>query len=444
MTKIKTIWRKFKRLIIGFLIGGTALAAGLSGIPQDLYNNLNVKVYTVCNPQEARITSIADSLKTIKARNPDNSLREITAQERAGVKSCEIAKRGLEYAGEHNSPQYGVKIDIIGEVKAIEVNGQHGVELFAKAWRGTQQLGFGADGSIEIERFRIFNPPILVDDPNGIIIRENISIDGVYHQRKLREDPIEAIKQVIAHNATLVGKDNNKIVSGKVGNTTSTFYPDADPESTSVDGSVFQDTDNTAWGTLQADVGSGSNDTGTDQNMVGWRDGTSSNFSRIMRWIELFDTSAIPDTDTISSATLSNYGTYKEDPSSNTPSTNIYSAAPASNTSLAAGDYDSLGTTAYATAITYASYNDAGYNNWALNATGIAAISKTGISKFGVRNVQYDVENTAPAPTGSLAWNRLNVYTADQTGTANDPKLVVVHSVPSAVTGEEYTNIFGE
>src|SRR3990167_9734398 len=119
MSKIKTIWQKFKKIIIGFLIGGTALAAGLSGIPQDLYNNLNVKVYTACNLQEARQTSIADSFKTLKARNPDNSLRELNAKERANIKSCEMAKRGLEFAGIYTSPQYGVRIEIIGEVKAI-------------------------------------------------------------------------------------------------------------------------------------------------------------------------------------------------------------------------------------------------------------------------------------------------------------------------------------
>ena len=59
-------FRKFKKWILGFLIGGTALAAGLSGIPQDFYNNLNVKIYTACDLQEARITSIVDSFTTLK------------------------------------------------------------------------------------------------------------------------------------------------------------------------------------------------------------------------------------------------------------------------------------------------------------------------------------------------------------------------------------------
>ena len=154
-----------------------------------------------------------------------NLLLNKTAREKSQIKSLEIAKS--KHSGIYDSLQYGVRIEIISEVKAIEINGQHGIELFARAWRGTQQLGFGSDGSVEIERFRIFNPPILVDDPNGTIIREWTDKEtGLLKQRKLREDPIEAIRQVIAHNAKLVGLDNNKIVAGKVGNTASTFFSD--------------------------------------------------------------------------------------------------------------------------------------------------------------------------------------------------------------------------
>ena len=181
------------------------------------------------------------------------------SKEKSQIKSFEIAK--LKHSGIYDSLQYGTKIEIIGEVKAIEINGQHGIELFARAWRGTQQLGFGADGSVEIERFRIFNPPILVDDPNGTIIREWTDIiTKEIKQRKLREDPIEAIRQVISHNAKIVGKDNGKIVTGKVGNTTSTFFPDYNPESTSVDGLLSDETVKTSWTLKKTAPGTGADD----------------------------------------------------------------------------------------------------------------------------------------------------------------------------------------
>src|SRR3990167_5565775 len=198
----KNFFRKFKKWIIGFLLGGTALAAGING--QDLYNLQFEKIYILCDLTSPKIVSINSAIKTFKSKNPDNSLRNLDGNDRAFLKSCEIAKRGTEFAGIYDSSQYGVRIEIIGEVKNIEINGQSGIELFARAWRGTQQLGFGQDGSVEIERFRIFNPPVLVDDPNGTIIREWTDIiTGEIKQRKLREDQIEALRQVIAHNAKI-------------------------------------------------------------------------------------------------------------------------------------------------------------------------------------------------------------------------------------------------
>ena len=444
-TKLKIIWQKFKRWIIVAIFGGTALAAGLSGIPQDLYNNLNVNVYTACDLQEARITSIADNFKTFKARNPDNSLRELNAKERASVKSCEMAKRGTEFAGFYDSPQYGVKNEIIGDVKAIEINGQSGIELFARAWRGTQQLGFGVDGSVEIERFRIYNPPILVDDPNGAIIREYQEEQQdrtiLTKQRKLREDPIEAIRQVISHNAKLVGKENNKIVIDKIGNTTSTFYPDYDPESTSVDGTVGRTGVDEPWGTIRAGAGTYANDTLTTTELFNFDSAATTNqWYKIMRGIWLFDTSELDDGDVVDSATLSFYGSSKADQNSYVPDVNVYASTPASNTALVAGDYGNTGSTAFSTAITYANFSTTSYNDFVLNASGLAGISKTGISKFSTRNANYDVANVAP----SWAFNagaQFITISADTAGTTQDPKLVVVHTSP-AVQGEEYTIIF--
>lgn len=237
-----------------------------------------------------------------------------TASEKAQIKSREIAKQ--DFKGEYTNTQYGVRVEIIGEVKEININEQSGIELFAKAWRGDKQLGFGKDGSVEIERFRIFNPPILVDDPNGDIVREWTDKEtGQLKQRKLREDPLQAIKEVIAHNVTLVGKDNGKIVIGKVGNTTSTFYPDADPESTSVDGIVARTNIGVSlWGDLRDGAGTYVVDTDVANSLFHLDSSFVTNkWSKILRGIHLFDTSAISDTDTIDSATLSFYGQAKGD-----------------------------------------------------------------------------------------------------------------------------------
>ena len=88
-----------------------------------------------------------------------------SSAERANIKASEIVRKNPE--GVYQDPTYGLQIKV-QSISKIE----GGVEVFARAWREGQQLGFGTDGSVEIERFRIFNPPVLVPDPNGEIVRE--------------------------------------------------------------------------------------------------------------------------------------------------------------------------------------------------------------------------------------------------------------------------------
>jgi hypothetical protein len=75
-----------------------------------------------------------------------------SAAERANVKSEELIK--IFPTGEYTDPTYDVDVEVQGIEK---IDG--GIQIFARAWKGEDQLGFGEDGSVEIERFRIFNPP---------------------------------------------------------------------------------------------------------------------------------------------------------------------------------------------------------------------------------------------------------------------------------------------
>ena len=332
-----------------------------------------------------------------------------TSSEKAQIKSREIARR--DFKGEYTNTQYGVRVEIIGEVKEININGQSGIELFAKAWRGDKQLGFGKDGSVEIERFRIFNPPILVDDPNGDIEREWTDKEtGLLKQRKLREDPLQAIKEVIAHNVTLVGKDNGKIVIGKVGNTTSTFYPDPDPETTSVDGFLNRN-DQPSWADTR---------NGTTANFLGAdlvvRSGVIGSLYFIIRSFILFDTSSISDGATIDSATVSVYvyGTGDGQHEDNT-TMEIVQVNPASNTTLIVDDYDNL-TFISGGSLGFGNFigsGNVGYHDLTLNATGLTWIDKTGITKLGLIT-GLDLNNIAP--TGRNNANELS--SADTAGTS--------------------------
>ncbi len=278
----------------------------------------------------ARQEMISGELDRTQQKSIVNLLKNKTASEKSQIKSAEISK--YDFEGVYDDVKYGVRVEIVGNPTPIEVNGQHGIELFARAWRGTQQLGFGADGSVEIERFRIFNPPVLVDDPNGTVVREwTDEEDGELKQRKLREDPFEAIRQTIAHNANLVGIENAPIVLGKIGNTTSTFYPDADPESTSVDGLVGRaNVAVSSWGDIRDGDGTYVEDSAVTNRLFDFDSSfTTDKWSKILRGIHLFDTSAIPDTDTIDSATLSFYGQAKVDQGLYAADVNVYSSTPA-------------------------------------------------------------------------------------------------------------------
>lgn len=211
---------------------------------------------------------------------------------------------------------------------------------------------------------------------------------------------------------------------------TLTCYPDADVESYTVDGFLGATGTNVTWATLTGSAGSNAYDADANQGGVYLKAGTTlDKYEELRRSIFLFKTSDLTSFAVISSAVLSIYSNSKSDGLSATPNVNIYSSAPASNTALDAGDFDSLGSTEFATSIAYADWSIVGYNDFTLNASGLAAISKTDISKFGARNANYDVANVAPNWV-SGGYSGFSFYFADQTGVTKDPRLVVTYTEP--------------
>jgi len=380
----------------------------------------------------------------IGATSIEQSLLNKTAIEKAEIKSLAIAdvfsKQNLNI--HINNAKYNIEMGIVSVSK---ING--GIEIKTRAWKNGQQLGFGSDGSVDIERFNIYNPPVLVDDPNGNIIREwDNPITGEHVVRKLREDPIQAISDSLAHAISVVGKEGSNIIPGKVGNTTSTFYPNADAESTSVDGTARRNgiTDQ-GFTALRAGTGNTSVDAVADYLTVQISSLSTTDFwTTIGRSFFLFDTSAIPDGDTISSATLSLYGSTA--PTNDSTLLNatdrvvhVVAATTASNTAIANSDFEGTNgnTTSFGSkdpGSDFSSWSTSSYNDFTLNASGIANISATGVSKFGTRfeaDRADSLTSSWQASKNALIWN----YFADQTGTANDPKLVVVHADTCATPG---------
>lgn len=162
---------------------------------------------------------------------------------------------------------------------------------------------------------------------------------------------------------------------------TKTFYPDAHPEVTSVDGRVTQKETGLSWAQIRAALGSeAADDVSGSRFAMWWCDTVADKFKELHRSIFLFDTSSLPDDCTIIRAVLSVYGYTKVNEGSwANVKLNVYASAPASNIALVAGDFDSLGATPFCdTDLAYDDFSVSGYNNFTLNAAGLAAISKLG------------------------------------------------------------------
>lgn len=209
-----------------------------------------------------------------------------------------------------------------------------------------------------------------------------------------------------------------------------TSYPDANPESTSVDGYAMQyGSSNSVWSTLVGAAGNYGYDALTESYVTYITSGTvTDRWNNLARGFVLFDTSSLTGSAVISAATLSAFGYAKLDDLGITPNANVFSSAPASNTAIVAGDFDSVGTTQMANSITYSSFATTAYNDFVLEADGLANISKTDISKFALANRNYDRNIVAPAWSSALT-SYLMVHTSDRSGTSYDPKLVVTYTI---------------
>jgi len=305
------------------------------------------------------------------------------------------------------------------EIEIVDIEPiEGGVQIFARAWNDGVQIGFGNDGTVDIERFRIFNPPILVPDENRDIVIEQQADDSQglpYSRRVFREDPQEALLQSLEN--TIVSMKNvhdaDVIVPNKRGNTTSTFY------SSENDGTFLSD--NKATYALARDATSaGAIDQGNG-NVV--HNSLISTTYYVRRYITYFDTSSIPDTDTISSATFS-VASLAASVSVNSDSIELVEFT-GSNPPVV-GDFDLFGSTSWGTKTLASFSSTAGvFNDITLNGTGIAAINKTGTTPVGIRTIN-DINNVTP--TGN---NYMRIYVANESGTSLDPKLVVEHAAPS-------------
>lgn len=226
---------------------------------------------------------------------------------------------------------------------------------------------------------------------------------------------------------------NNIQPAWNLGFDTLTAYPDADPETNSVDGEVRRSPASPfeTWNAIRTGAGDASSDnTATGRVFLAYFN-TGHDF--LWRIIHLYDTSSLTSGATISAAVSSFVTNSVTD--GWTDSVSVAGCTPASNTALVNADFNiaNHGSTDFGN-VTLASLTADGstYNDITLNASGEAAISLTSITKFSYRFTR-DVTNTDPSGSGAVNSN-ITLFLADETGTSKDPKLVITFTA-----GTDYT-----
>jgi hypothetical protein len=214
---------------------------------------------------------------------------------------------------------------------------------------------------------------------------------------------------------------------------TDTFYPDPDTETTTVDGWSRRFNDATWSAARNTATATAVNDSALNVQIFS---ASRSGGWLIYRGHILFDTSSIPDANIISAATvgLSNSvsATYDTENDANSFVSIVTSSALTSNTAVGTGDYDAPTTTeCHGSGERLDVGSPPAQNNYAtftLDSTGIAEISKTGVTTLGAReghDINDDQPTTAPPSSGDTGYNP---HSADATGTSNDPYLQVTHA----------------
>ena len=247
----------------------------------------------------------------------------------------------------------------------------------------------------------------------------------------------------------------------EIGASPETFYPDEGVAS--VDGLVTRTGVDETFHNLVSGVGVGSWDNGDNFKAELSASTTNNQWKYMGRSIILFDTSGLPDAANVTGATLTLYGSSSVDNLNVLPTFNIYSSDPFSNTALQADDYVDVGTTALCdTAIARADWKNGtpgDPNDFVLNAAGITTdtqLNRDGVSKYGLRNANYEVADELDPGNHDPAWvnnqgSGIDPW-ATEKGAGYKPTLIVTYSTgwtgiamgvtnPGAVIGVDVANV---
>lgn len=305
------------------------------------------------------------------------------------------------------------KIEVLSIEKTV-----YGADVYARAWdKQDNPIGFG-DGTVEIERFKLVMNDLLgyivVHDKNGTL--EITDTEGTI--TKVRIDPKQALlnrlDSVIASTGTL----NAQIQIGKVGKTTTVVdYSSTNSKQATQDGiGTYSGAHDATTGTIYV------LDSPNTHNIL--HNSKISTLYYVRRADLQFDTSSIPDTDTITGLTLTLYAN-----ATSGADTDAYSVSFLDNTNngnlsspIVSEDFNDFGTTAIISK-DLTDYFNIGANVTSQDFGDYSVVNKTGTTRIGLR-LSGDISNSTP--TGS------NVLRVGTGASGDDPFITVTHSAATS------------
>jgi len=310
----------------------------------------------------------------------------------------------------------------------------NGIEVFARVFQDGNQIGFGSDGTVDIERFQFINPNVLIKDDGGSLLIPTYDDKGKVQLKSASVDPKEYILRRLEHVFSIKKEfypQSEKIVSGKIGNTTTIVDYEYN---TGANGStqVVADAKATYILAQGAATGDAVYTIGTNGTHNFLHNSLSGGSYYVRKGDLVFDTSAIPDTDEISSAILTIFSATTG--GSNTDGDTLVLLDNTNNANIqnpmATEDFNDFTSTSIGS-LAMTSLNNIGANV-SITLTDYDVISKTAYSRIGLR-FQKEISNTTP--TGS---NILRI----STGTAgDDPFLTIEHAAPATSTPTTTTSV---
>lgn len=173
----------------------------------------------------------------------------LTAKEKIDLVAAEVAKIGPL----PRSLYKGYDIEVVQIVPFDK-----GVEVYIRAWTPEGQIGFGPDGSVDIEKVRIIDPSLLVPDSKGSIIHSYQNPKGQTEAQNYKLDPRQAMLDdiILAVRRKPV---SDHIVPDSVGNTTTIQPASADSYMSSENPTTNNSTDTVLGSGDDTTVTSGGN-----------------------------------------------------------------------------------------------------------------------------------------------------------------------------------------